>query len=89
MKSFKITFTGEEEKLQAAAVANGYTGTFNEQPETVGEFFARHLKEHAPYEIVKTATLIFQQKHGTDNYNAKQMEQDMLNLITIEEIIVE
>lgn len=83
MKSFKITFNGTEEKLQAAAIANGYTGTYNDQEETVDQFFERYLKEHAPYEIVKTATIVFQQKYGTDNYNADQMAQDMLSLITI------
>lgn len=87
MKSFKITFNGTDDKLEAAAIANGYTGTHNEQAETVEQFFERYLKEHSPYEIVKTATLFFQQKYGTDNYNADQMANDMLNLITIEEII--
>jgi hypothetical protein len=83
MKTWTITFNGTDDKLQAAAVANGYTGTHNDQPETVEQFFSRYLVEHAPYEIVKTATMVFQQKLGTDNYDADQMANDMLNLITI------
>lgn len=87
MKSFKITFTGTEDKLEAAAIANGYTGIHNEQEETVSQFFERYLKEHSPYEIVKTATIFFQQKYGTDNYNADQMAADMLSLITVSELV--
>jgi hypothetical protein len=100
MKTYKTIFNGTEEQMLLGATFNDYTGFRpldssillipGEMPqpeqETLDEFMCRILKIRSPKEFIEIAVRGIEKKAGTDNYNAEEMMQAMLNLLTIEEM---
>lgn len=99
MKKFEISFNGNDEQFIAGAIANNYkpeikstetdpeTGNVTEilipNPETPEEYVAKTLMRVPPESFVRTAAFYYQEKKGTENYNAIEMIEAMKNLITI------
>lgn len=100
MKTYKITFNGTEEQLLLGATFNDYTGFKpmdsnilfvpgeipEPEPETIDEFMCRILMSRSPKEFIEIAVRGVEKKAGTDNYNAEEMMQAMMGLLTIEQM---
>lgn len=95
MTTFTITFDWPDNLLSIACVANGYTWSksilqdvegnqvYVETPQTEREFMKNLLMEIPIFAIVQNSVQYLERKHGTDNYNASEKLQEVLNLITI------
>lgn len=99
MKKFEISFNGNDEQFLAGALANNYktelketlrneeTGEITESsipnPETPEEYVARELFKTSPESFIRNACFYYQEKKGSENYNAVEMIEAMKNLITI------
>lgn len=77
MITYTLTFNGTEEHFMAGAIANGYTDG------DVYEFVGKKLKTISIDNYVNVAIGYWSVRKGTDNYNAEQMYQAMINNITI------
>jgi len=96
MKTYKITFNGTEDQLLLGATLNGFTGfkpkapiidePIPDEPETIDEFMCRKLMSVSPEQFIRNAVQGIERKAGTDNYNAEEMMQAMLGLLTIEQM---
>ena len=74
---YTLTFNGTEEHFMAGAIANGYTDG------DVYEFVANKLKMISIDSYINVATGYWSVRKGSDNYDAEQMYQAMINSITI------
>jgi hypothetical protein len=99
MKKFEISFNGTDEQFLAGAIANNYkteiksaktnpetgevTQTTVSNPETPEAYVAKVLMRIPPEAFVRTAAFYYQEKKGSENYDAIAMIEAMKYLITI------
>lgn len=96
MLTATVTFNWAPEMLQAACLANGFTGTvfkttvnedgipvIEEVAQTHADFFGDLLKCMSISDIVRTTTYFLERKKGTDNYNSNEMFDTVMQSINI------
>lgn len=96
MLTATVNFDWPPEMLQAACLANGYTGdtlrttikedglpVTEEVTQTIEEFFGDLLKKMSISDIIRTTTYFLERKKWTDNYNANEMFDTVMQSINV------